>query len=169
MDKRWIYILIIAIIGVACGYYIVESSSSVGSANINVDTFVISVPDGFNINSHSGKYLSLINRNSLEMIQIKDLGRGNALKENISDKINNLSRNENVTFINETTYKIGNETYPSIYYEKIDDIVDRVTFVSKYDHLFLIECHNFHDNQTIKENTQKVIDSLKPDYKQKQD
>ena len=86
----------------------------------------------------------------------------------MSLKIDALENNENVTFIKKSPVKINNETLPSIYYEKID-YVNRITYVTKYNHLFSVDCIDFNDNQTIYNNTKYIIDSITPDYKQKQD
>lgn len=169
MDKRWIYILIIFIIGVTCAYLIVESSDTVGSANININKFTVTLPSEFNIDTKKDQYLLLIDRKTQEKIEIKDLGKGNDIDSNISYELYQLKDNANVTLINDSSLKIGNETFSSIYYEKIPDYTNRITFVSKYDHLFSIDCKMFHDNQKIINDTQKIIDSIKPDYKQSQD
>ena len=44
MDKRWIYILIILIIGVISANLIIGSSNTVGTANTNLDKFTVSLP-----------------------------------------------------------------------------------------------------------------------------
>lgn len=169
MDKRWIYILIIMIIGVTCLYIIVDSSEYVGCANVNVNTFTVTLPSEFNIYDKTSKELIINNRKTQEKIKITDLGKGNSSESNITKMINTLSDNDNVTFIEETTLTICNETFPSIYYEKTPDLLNRITLVYKYGHLFSIDCSNFHDNETININTGLLTDSLKPDYKQKQD
>lgn len=169
MDKRWICILIILIIGAICAYLVVDSSNSVGSANVNVNTFTITLPSEFNIDTKSGQELTLINRQTQEKIQVTDLGKGNSTKSNLTEKIDALNNNTNVTYIENTTLTIGNETYHSIYYEKAPDFVNRIVYVNKFGHLFSIECYNFHDNGTIENNIEYIINSMKPDYKQKQD
>lgn len=169
MDKRWIYIFIIAIIGLACAYLVIESSDNVGRANININKFTVTLPPEFNVDDQTSQYLIIIDRNSGKKIQIQDLGEGNSIDSNVSEKINKLESNENTTFIKNETIKIGNETLPFIYYERTPGIPNCVIFTEKYGHIFSVECYNYTDNQTMKNDAQKVIDTIKPDYKQKQD
>ena len=77
MDRRWIYIIIIFIIGFAALFYIAESSTTVGSAVIGINTFTTSIPDDYNIENSQNDYATLIKRQTHEKIYIKDEGKGN--------------------------------------------------------------------------------------------
>ncbi len=166
MDKRWIYILIIFIIGVVCLFYIVDSSNTVGRANVNVNTFTLTLPPDYNIDAKKDKYVVIVNKDTRERISIKDLGKISIAGE-MKNKTSILEQNENVTLIkNMTTDK--NLTTPSIYYERIPDSINRVTYFTKYNHTFAIECHYFHENSTIEKDTLFLMENLRPDYKQKQ-
>lgn len=169
MDKRWIYIFIILIIGVACSYLIVESSNTVGNANVNLNKFTVSLPSSFNVDQHDSKELLIIDRNTHERILITLLGKKDSLHSDMVDSINKLKNSKNITNIKNTTFKLGNKTYPSIYYEKNPDLVNRITYISKYDRIFSIKCYNFHDNKTINCHTQNIMDTITIDYKQSQD
>ena len=170
MDKRWILIIIIAIIGIGCLYLIVESSNVVGSANSNIDKFIITIPDSFNIEKSTSDELRLINRANGERINIVYLGKGSDMNQNISDKMEALYENENITIMKNTKIKINNETLPSIYFEKLpNNSINQIAFLTKFNHKFSIECSNFKDNATIKEKIEQINETLKKDFKQKQD
>ncbi len=168
MDKRWIYILIIFIIGVACLYFIVDSSTTVGKANIYLNTFTITVPSEYNIEDSGETQLQIVNKKTKERIIIKDLTKKKDIHTEMQDRLDALNANENITLIKNTTIVNKNQTYPSIYYEKVTGTINRMTFFNNYKHGFSIECSNFHDNRTIEEHTLFIIDNLRPDYKQKQ-
>ena len=170
MDKRWIYIIIIAIAGIGCLYLTAESSNNIASANINVDKFIITVPQSFNIEKSGGDDIRLINRENGERINVAFLGKGTDIDQNMTDKINALSQNGNITVMETTTTKINNETVPIIYYEKLpNNSVNQVAFITKFDYKFSIECANFNDNATITHHIEFISDSLKKDFKHKQD
>ena len=81
MDKRWIYILIIAVIGITCLFFIAESSTTIGKATVKVGHYITTLPDSFNINKNGEEYAKLINRKTNERIFIKDLGKGNLIDD----------------------------------------------------------------------------------------
>ena len=170
MDKRWIYIIIIAIIGVGCLYFIAESSTIIGSANTDLDKFLLKVPDSFNIEKSTDTQIRLINRQSGERINILFLGTGSDVDDDIDNKIESLSKNTNITLLKNTTLKLKNTTVPCIYYEKSPNTsVNKVAFITKFDCKFSIECANFNDNESVDKNIKEISDTLKRDFKQKQD
>lgn len=168
MDKRWIYIFIIFIIGIVCLFFIVDSSTTVGKANINLDKFTLTLPSPYNIEENNGKYLEIYNKNTKEKIAIKDLGKKNNFSKDIGEKLSSLEGNGNITLVKNITVTCDNNSMPGIYYEKLPGTINQVTFFTKYKHSFSIECYNFHDNATMKEDTLFLMENLRPDYKQKQ-
>lgn len=168
MDKRWIYIIIIAIIGIACLYLIVENTPELGSANVYIGKFTITLPNSFNIEKDGPGFNHLINRNTNEKIWVYDLGEGNLVKENLTYKLDKLGENDNITILEKTSIKLKNGTFPAIYYEKLpNNKISYVTFIQKYNHTFSIESKDYPDNDTLKSDLEFVIDTLKPDLKQK--
>lgn len=170
MDKRWIYILIILIIGVAALVAIVDSSTSVGSAVVSVHTYTTTLPKGYNIEISETDYASVINRQTDEKVTIKYCGKGNLIDENFEKKLTDLQNNENVTKINKTKDKYNNITFKTVNYEKMpNNTVNKILVFMKYGHTFTIESKNYHDLDTLNEKTNYVLDTLKPDYKKSQD
>lgn len=167
MDKRWLYILIILIIGISCMYLIVESSTTVGKATVKVNSFLVTVPDSFNIDGTGGHYAYLINRNTHESIYIHDVGKGNFIDKNMSEKWD-MTINEPEKYMNlkNTTHK---KNISTMYYEDCNGTLNQITFFTKYNHTFYIKSEHFHDNNTMQKSAKSVIDSLIPNYKQKQE
>lgn len=167
MDKRWIYILIILIIGISCLFLIVESSTTVGKATVKVNSFLVTVPDSFNIDSTGGRYAYLINRNTHESIYIYDLGKGNFINKNMSQKWDLISNdNENYKNVKNITHE---KNISTMYYEDCNDTLNQITFLTKYKHTFYIKSEHFHDNYTMEKCVKSAIDSISPNYKQKQE
>ena len=170
MDKRWIYIIIIAIAGIGCLYLISETSNNIASANINVNKFIITVPQTFNIEKSGGDDIRLINRENGERITVVYLGKGTDIDQKMEDKLDLLSKNGNITVMETTTTKINNKTIPIIYYEKLPaNSVNQVAYINKFDYQFSIECSNFKNNATITDHIEFITGSLKKDFKHKQD
>lgn len=163
MDRRWIYILIILIIGLTCLFYIAESSTTVGKATVKVSSFLFTVPDSFNIHN-SGQTTDLINRKTNERIFVDDLGKGVDIKENMTSVIKWL--NDEGTYSNVKNITLY-DTIPTVYYEDSNGTLNEISYATKYNHTFYIKCTHFHDNTTMQKNTKYVADTLEPNYKQK--
>ena len=81
MDKRWILIIIIAIIGLSSMYLIVDNSMTVGSAITTFSKTTITIPEGFSVEDTNNNLVTLYNKNNDERIEIYDFGKGNTVKE----------------------------------------------------------------------------------------
>lgn len=170
MDKKWIYILIILIIGAAALTFIVESSTTVGSAVIAVDTFTTTLPDHFNIEDSDRLHSTILNRATDEKIYIEALGKGNLTEKSFKEKLIDIQNDENATNINTTTDSYNNITLKNINYEKLpDNRLYKASFFMKYNHTFFILSKNYQDMNTLDKQAQFVIDTLQPDYKKSQD
>ena len=77
MDKRWILILIIFLVGVAALYFVVDTSNTVGKAVVAVNTYTITVPETYNIENSETYLATVINRATGEKITVEDVGKGN--------------------------------------------------------------------------------------------
>ncbi len=170
MDKRWIYILIILIIGVTCLYFIVDASTTLGSANVNVNSYTITLPSTYNVDSSGKEYVDLINRKTNEKIHVEDLGKGNSINTKLSEKLSELHNDGETDKISNTTVKIDNSAIPTVYYENLTNNTDnQIFYMQKHNHTFIIICNNIQDNDTMMNDVNYIIDTLKPDFKQKQD
>ena len=169
MDKRWIYILIIIIVGTSCLYLIAESSTTIGKATVKVNSYLVTVPDPFNIHSTGSHYAHLINRDTQERIFIEDLGKGDFINKNMSGRMADVEASGDNEDIENITVNIGNTSLPTIYYKDSNGTFNQISYIIKYNHTFYIKSSHFHDNSTIKSNVKVIIDSLTPNYKQKQE
>lgn len=170
MDKRWIYILIIFIVGIATLAFIVDTSTTVGSAIVSISTYTDTVPDGYNIEDSEKDHAVFINRKTNEKIYVGELGKGNLTDKKFDEKVIELSNNENVTNINFTGEVYNNITLKTICYEKLpDNTINKASFFMKFNHTFIVNSYNYHDENKIDEGAHFVIDTLQKDYKKSQD
>lgn len=64
MDKRWLIIIIIFIIGLGSMYYIVDNSNTVGSAITTFSKTTITIPEGFSVGDTSSDSVELYSKKS---------------------------------------------------------------------------------------------------------
>lgn len=166
MDKRWIYILIIAVIGITCLFFIAESSTTIGKATVKVGHYITTIPDSFNINKNGEQYAKLINRKTNERIFVKDLGKGDLIKNNMSERLESLNFDEQYSNVKNITLDGG---IPCVYYEDSNNTFNIISYTNKYNHTLLVKCTSFRDNKTMLEDAKYVIDSATPNYKQNDD
>lgn len=170
MDKRWIYILIILIIGVSALYFIVDTSTTVGSAIVSLSTFTDTLPDSYNIKASEKEYAIFVNRKTNETIYIGDVGKGNLTDKRFDEKLAELKNDENITSINITGETHNNITLKTIFYEKIpNNTINKASIFMKFDHTFMVNSYNYHDEGRLDYGAHFVIDTLKRDYKKSQD
>ncbi len=168
MDKRWIYILIILIIGLVCLFFIVDSSSTLGKANVNIGKYTVTIPDSMNVENNDKNNLFLIDRSNNEKIAIKTYD-GNYTDEKYNQVLNLLEENSSVIDIENTRIKLNNNTLPTLCYKTEDsDNYNQIFFLYQYNSTFIIKCSNFHDNSTLNKDVEFIAKTMKIDYKQKQ-
>lgn len=169
MDKRWILIIIIAIIGLSSMYLIVDESMTVGSAITTFSKTTITIPEGFSVEDTSNNIVTLYNKNNNEKIEIYDFGKGNTVKEmqtNITAEIlqeeglNNVTNrtfNLDDTEINQTILKNGSKSKVVI------------SYFYKYNHTYSIIMTGYNKLNTTTQDLDCILYTLRPDYKQSQD
>lgn len=168
MDKRWIYILIILIVGIGCLYLIACASNTVGTANVNVGIFTVTLPDNFNIKDKDNGLVQIIDWDTLEYIIIGDLDQY-PIKNISDDEYSAVNEDSKNILIKNETIKVNNRTLKTIYYENTWNKINRICFTSMHDHTIVIELKNYTDNTTLNNDLKYVLDSMRPDYKQKID
>lgn len=165
MDKRWILILIILIVGCTCLYYIVDSSTTVGDAITVVNKSVITIPSDFSIGSDDKSSVTLINKKTNETIFIEDLGKSdsafNCFKEDLNS-LDNILNNSTVNINNITAYKIdmqNSTTYSN----------SSLVYVYSSNHTFAIKFNGYTDQNELNQDLNFIVSALSPDFKQNQD
>ena len=168
MDKRWIYIIIILIIGISALYAIASSSYTIGRATVDVNTFVITLPDSFHIDDTDKYYASLIDRETNEKLNVIDLDNADSIDDLIQEEYKDCKKDKSLKIENETT-SYDNITIKTIYVISDDGVINSSSYFMKFNHTFNIEASNFKDKDSIENNIKFIIESLAKDYKQKQD
>ena len=169
MDKRWIYFIIILVIGFSGLYYIVGTSTTVGSAIVGINSFTLTVPDSFNIENNDHGFASLINRQTKEYLVIKDLGKNKPVDENFDKEASSIESNENYMIINNTTENYHDMDSKVMYYKTADNnTLYQFSVFTKFNHTFSIRSANFLRVDTLNDKTHFVMDTLNQDYKKSQ-
>lgn len=162
-------ILIIMIIGIGCGYFISQHSTTVGHAIADVSKSTVSLPHGFSAGPADDNSLKLVNRNNDEEIFIKDLGAGDAAQKIFKSSLKNISGSEYKKVIDNTTITTskGLKVY-AIHY--VDSNKESPKYKCKayfytYGHTFYTKFTEFDDIDDLNEKIIFISDSIQPDYK----
>ena len=111
----------------------------------------------------------LINRNTGEIIDIRDLGKGDLIESEMYNRTLLLNENPNVTSIKKVTYDLNGTKLPTIAYNTTKNTINQISYFQKYNHTFVITAKNFQDRDYMDHNLEYILNTLKPDLKQKQD
>lgn len=167
MDKRWLSIIIILIVGVTCMYVIAESSDSVGSAITIVNKTVVTLPDGFTIGADESNSAKLIQKNGDKSIFIKDMGKKNKAEKYYKESLKQLKSSDYIILLSNSTTKINNNPIYKI------DTVDvakghNITVIFAYaaKHTFTIKMECYDNPQQLDDDLSYLINTMKSDYKQ---
>ena len=170
MDKRWICILIIAIVGFAGLYYIVDNSSTLESASVYVNKFKVTLPHDYNVAGDGKTYMDAVNKQTNEHIIIKDVGKGDLISSEFAKRADALINNENISSTEYSSIEINCENLTTIEYKSIsNDNINKIIFLTKDDHTFTFECKDFHNETKLENDVSFLMDTLMRDVKQKQD
>lgn len=160
MDKRWIGILIIFIVGMVCMYYIVEDSPSVGNAMTVINDVSVSMPLGYNILDSSADTVTLLSKNNESIFVNCTSGNPDKL---FKKEITSFQDSNNVELKND----LSNET---LKYAQFEDLTSgkNTSFAcfEKEGHTFLMKMENFNDMNQEKKDMMFVIDNIIHDFKQ---
>lgn len=172
MDKRWILILIILIVGCSCMYLVVDSSSTVGTAITVVNKTVVKLPHDFSIGEGEKDTAELINKNSNEKIYITDLGKKDIALESFKNALDTLKDNSKIKITDNSTSKINNiSTYKISVQNYTDDNAKNSTFAYIYscNHTFLIKMEDYSNIDKLNDDLDFIVGTMTPDFKQSQD
>ena len=161
MDKRWISILIIIILAVCCGYLVVSSSNTVGSAIVDVNKSTVTLPSDFSIVGSESNNVNLLKRSTSEKIFIKDLGKLDDAKESFDRKLDYFLMTEDIEVLDNKTNLTSEFDCYAIYYQNISDY--------KYNHTYLLKFSGYSDINQMNHDLDVVVNTLKLDYKKSQE
>lgn len=169
MDKRWILIIIILIVGISSLYFIANDSMKIGKAINTIDNVIITLPTDFKMTEKTDSFAEISNRNNDNTIQIELIKQKNKAQQLMKDKLSEL-KSENVIDIKNTTQNISGLTVYTINYQNIttDTPVNySVNFVNKLNKTFIITAFNYTDNTSQLNDITEVIKTIRLDFKVK--
>ena len=168
MDKRWILIIIILIAGLGTMYYIVDNSNSVGSAIVTFGKTTITIPENFSVVGSGDGYVELHNKINSEDITIFDYGKGNTVKNNIQNSIAEITKDKEYELIGNSTKKINDVSIYNVDF-KFENETVRICGFYNNNHTYLMMVNGYDDLNKSTSDLKFIIDTMVPDYKQKQD
>lgn len=171
MDKRWIAILVIFVIGVSCLFFIAETSNTVGSAIADVNKAIVTMPHDFSKEDSDSNSLLLKNKGTNEKILIEDLGKNDTALDEFNSKIQSFSGNPNILNMKNKTNETGNFKVYTIYYNNATqtNTTNAISYVYKINHTFYIKMVDFKNTDNLDSDLNFIIETLQPDYKRSQD
>lgn len=161
MDRRWIGILIIMLIGMGCMYFIVDNSNTVGNAITVVNDVSIVLPTGFKISdTHSNEAL-LSSESNNESIFIECIVDKNPEKE-FTKKITSFQNKNNVELKN-----LSNKTIKHINFKDVDS-EKSTSFIlfENLGHPFIMKMENYESADKQDNDMTFIIGNMKHDFKQ---
>ena len=169
MDKRWILIIIIAIIGLSSMYLIVDESMTVGSAITTFSKTTITIPEGFSVEDTSNNIVTLYNKNNNEKIEICDFGKGNTVKEMQTNITAEILQEEGLNNVTNRTFNLDDTEINQTILKNGSNSKVVISYFYKYNHTYSIIMTGYKKLNTTTQDLDCIFYTLRPDYKQSQD
>ena len=153
-------------------YLIVDSSNTVGSAIADVNTSIVTLPDGFSKAESDSSSLELINKNTNEDIYINDLGKVNSSYEQFTNKLKSLKASGEIEIIKNSSNITKDKSLYTIYYQNASDenVSNRsISYLYSHNHTFYIKMSGYENINELNKDLNFIVDTLVPDYKKSQD
>lgn len=153
-------------------YFIVDSSSTVGTAIDVVNKTVVTLPDGFSVGNSDHSSTSLSDGNTHEKIYVKDLGKADIALNEFDTRLNNLGSDSDIVIVKNSTSNISNHTTYSVVYQNVtqeDYKNTSISYIFTCNHTFLIKLENYDNTSVMKDDLNFLVSNMKPDFKQSQD
>ncbi len=169
MDKRWIVIIIILIVGISSLFLIANQSDKIGKAITTIDNVVITLPTDFRVEHAGDGYTTLTNRNTGEKLHIELIKEKNKAQSLMKSKLEEL-KSDNVDNIENYTQNIANITVYTISYQNLssDSPVNyTVNYLNKLNKTFIITTSNYDDSTSELSDLTDIVTTLRLDYKMK--
>ena len=169
MDKRWILIIIIAIIGLSSMYLIVDESMTVGSAITTFSKTTITIPEGFSVEDTSSNIVTLYNKKNNEKIEICDFGKGNTVKEMQTNITAEILQEEGLNNVTNRTFNLDDTEINQTILKNGSNSKVVISYFYKYNHTYSIIMTGYKKLNTTTQDLDCILYTLRPDYKQSQD
>lgn len=170
MDKRWIFIFIILIVGISSLYLITDDSMRIGKAITTIENVIVTLPTDFKVNADHETSVELVNRNTDEKILVELINQKNKAYSLMKSDLQEL-KNENVDNIKNKTQKISNITTYTISYQNLSSnphMNYTVNYINKLNKTFIISTYDYNDNNSQMQDLKEIINTLRIDFKQKE-
>ena len=165
MDKRWIGIIIILIIGLGCMYLIVDNSTSVGNAVTVISDVTITLPPGYITSEDGHNHCVFHNKPTNETIRIFCLEEKTNYINEYNAQLSSLKTQGDIIISKNFT----NKTLGMIEYENLSS-TDRkdikLVFFDKCDHSFSMKMEHFTNDNNKEYAINFIIDNMVKDFKQ---
>lgn len=168
MDKRWILILIILIIGLGLMYCTADNSNTVGSAITTFGKTTITIPDGFSVGETESNSEELFKKGSTEVIRIYDFGKDSGDKnilKNLTKEYIAINEYKNISY---NTTKIDNIKIHQAMLETHND-THVISSFYLYEHTYILDMSGYKDMNSLNKDLEFILDTIHPDYKQSDD
>lgn len=169
MDKRWIVIIIILIVGISSLFLIANESDRIGKAITTIDNVVITLPTDFKVESEGDGYTTIVNRNTGEKIHIDLIKGKNKAQSLMKNRLEEL-KSDNVDNIENYTQNIANITVYSISYQNLSSdpqVNYTANYLNKLNKTFVITASNYDDSSSQLSDLTEIINTLRLDFKMK--
>ena len=168
MDRRWLLIILILIVGLGCLYFIVDNSTSVGTAIASVDQVIVTLPPGFtNFQTHDNS-VGIENKYTKEKLYLESIEHKDTASSRFNKTVSNLQEKEDVKVINYTTINVKNVTAYIVYYQNISSGTPEnhmTGYFYDFNSTFVVSMEKFSDYNKGESNIRYIIDTLYTDYK----
>jgi hypothetical protein len=171
MDKKWILIIIILIVGCFFLHNIVDSSTTVGNAITVVNKSVVTLPDGFSIGESEKNSVELLDEKTGEKTYITDLGKTDSAEKEYNEALQSLEYNTDTYIIDNYTSNINNTNTYLITFENhtVNTNTVYLAYIYSCNHTFRMEFQNYYDNNGFNDDLNFIVSTISPDFKQSQD
>lgn len=173
MDKRYLLIIFILVIGGINLALIADHSDVVGTASVNFGNHTFSLPDGFNLGESSEDSVMLIGTNSNLRIEFTALDRNDL---NYNETLDDLRNGSDYRVLSNGTIRTGEMTINAIFFTDLvgnnsDEVANNYTsfFFTKDNDTYRINVWNFdyeNDRDSVISDLSYILNSLRINYKQ---
>ena len=165
MDKRWIGIIIILLVGLSAMFLIVESSNTVGHALAVVGDLSVTIPNGFKVGETSANDASMANSEG-GTIFLKYISKGKNSLRYFEGNLTDLKNNSNITVLDYSS----NGTIHTIKYvnpnSKYENHNETLVFFEKEGRTLSMKLVKYTHFEHQDEDINFIINNIKIDYKQ---
>lgn len=171
MDKRYLLIIVILIMGCSTLYFITNASYSIGSATATLGNSIFSLPEGFSVDHSEKNYVSILNNDGVYM----HINVVNGKKDdNYNGTLSYLSR-KNIPIVSSGSINVKDIVVDSVFYNKTehnstsrsnDNVYGAFFIFNKQNRTFNIEVTHFDyaDKNKIIHYAEHIVNSIDKNY-----